>query len=118
MVFNGFVDDSGSGEGKDRGDIFVLAGFVACAKQWEQFSDAWENICTQEPKTPDFKMQKAIRLLNEDGSVFWTEAQRDARIKKLVRLTKRKAQYRVESIMAWPNYDHVVKGRVPSVVSY
>ena len=113
MALNGFVDDSGSGEGKDRGNIFVLAGFVACPKQWEQFSHAWDKICDREPKTPDFKMQKAVRLRNEDGSLIWSEAQRNARIKQLVRLIKRKAQYRVETVMAWPNYDRVVKGRVP-----
>jgi hypothetical protein len=113
VILNGFVDDSGSGEGKDRGNIFVLAGFVACTKQWERFSHSWAKICDRKPKTPDFKMQKAIRLRNEDGSLIWTEAQRNARIKQLVYLAKRKAQYRVESVMAWPNYDRVVKGRVP-----
>src|SRR5437588_12603645 len=59
MTLNGFIDDSGSGEGKDRGNIFVLAGFVACPKQWEQFSHKWQTICDREPKTPDFKMQTA-----------------------------------------------------------
>jgi len=113
MTLNGFIDDSGSGEGKDRGNIFALAGFVACPKQWDQFSRKWQKVCDREPKTPDFKMQKAVRLLNDDGSVFWTEAQRNARIKQLVRLTKRTVQFRVESLLAWPNYDLVVKGRVP-----
>jgi len=113
MALRGFVDDSGSGEGKDRGNIFVLAGFVACPKQWERFSHKWQTICDREPKTPDFKMQTAIRLLREDGSVIWTQAQRDARIRRLVRLTKRKVLYRVESVLAWPNYDRVVKGKVP-----
>jgi uncharacterized protein DUF3800 len=112
MALNGFVDDSGSGEGKDRGNLFVLAGFVACPKQWERFSHKWQTICDREPKTPDFKMQTAIRLFREDGSVIWTQAQRDARIKRLVRLTKRKALYRAESVLAWPNYDRVVKGKV------
>ena len=111
MVFHGFVDDSGSGEGINRGNIFVLAGFIA--KRWQQFSTKWIRICDRFPKTPDFKMQKAVRLLNEDGSAFWTAAQRDARIKTLVRLAKRKVQYRVESLVAWPNYDRVVRGRVP-----
>lgn|ERR1700730_12394169 len=101
MALNGFVDDSGSGEGKDRGNLFVLAGFVACPKQWERFSHKWQTICDREPKTPDFKMQTAIRLFREDGSVIWTQAQRDARIKRLVRLTKRKALYRAESVLAW-----------------
>jgi hypothetical protein len=42
------------------------------------------------------------------------QKQRDRRIRDLVRLTKRTAQFRVESVTAWPNYDQVVKGRVPS----
>lgn len=114
MILNGFVDDSGSGEGKDRGNIFVLAGFVACPKQWEQFSRKWQAICDCEPRTPDFKMQTAIRLFREDGSAIWSREQRDARIRQLVRLTKRKALYRVESVLAWPNYDRIVKGKVPA----
>ncbi len=110
----GYVDDSGSGEGKDRGNIFLLAGFVACPKQWQRFSIKWENICNHEPKTPDFKMQKAIRLLRPNGTRIWTEKQRDRRIRKLVRLTKRTALFRVESVTAWPNYDLVAKSHVPS----
>ena len=113
MLFNGFVDDSGSGEGKDRGNVFVLAGFVASAKEWGAFSTKWQKICDREPRTPDFKMKTANRLLNKDGSVFWTEKQRDRRIKQLVKTTKRKTRYRVESLLAWPNYEKVVKGRVP-----
>jgi hypothetical protein len=114
MILHGFVDDSGSGEGRDRGNIFVLAGFVAGPKQWEQFSRKWQGICDREPKTPDFKMQTAIRLFREDGSPIWTQAQRDARIRQLVRLTRRKVLYRVESVLAWPNYDRIVKGKIPA----
>jgi len=109
----GYVDDSGSGEGQDRGNIFLLAGFVACPKQWKRFSTKWKKICNREPKTPDFKMKKAHRLFEQDGTPIWTRKQRDQRIRELVRLTKKTARFRVESVMAWPNYDQVVKGRVP-----
>jgi hypothetical protein len=47
------------------------------------------------------------------GSVRWTAPQRDARIKELVDLTRTPAQYRVESVLAWPNYHRVVKSRIP-----
>ncbi len=113
MILNGFVDDSGSGGGANRGNIFVLAGFVASPERWDAFSSEWLRICDQEPKTPDFHIQRDIRLLNKDGSVRWTEAERDCRIKELVDLTKTQAQYRVESVLAWPNYDLVVKGKIP-----
>jgi hypothetical protein len=112
--WHGYVDDSGSGEGMDRGNIFLLAGFIACERQWERFSTKWKKICDREPKTPDFKMQRAIRLTERDGTPIWTAKQRDKRINQLVRLTKRTALFRVESVMAWPNYDRVVKDRVPS----
>lgn len=109
----GYVDDSGSNEGKDRGNIFLLAGFVACPEQWKRFSTKWQKICNRDPKTPDFKMEKANRLLDHDGKPIWTRKQRDRRIRDLVRLSKRTAQFRVESLMAWPNYEKVVRGRVP-----
>ena len=112
MILNGFVDDSGSGGGTDRGNIFVLAGFVASPERWKDFSNEWVRVCNQEPKTPDFHIQRDIRLINKDGSVRWTETERDARIKELVDLTKSQAQYRVESILAWPNYDRIVKGKI------
>src|SRR5713226_2572249 len=97
----------------DRGNIFLLSGFVACQKQWEHFSAKWKEICEREPKTPDFKMQTAIRLTKRDGTPIWTAKQRDNRIKDLVRLTKKTAVFRVETVMAWPNYDRVVKHQVP-----
>ena len=113
MILNGFVDDSGSGGGIDRGNIFALAGFVASQERWDKFSNEWTRICDQEPKTPDFHLQTDIRLLNKNGSVRWTQPQRDTRIEELVDLTKTQAEYRVERVLAWPNYDRVVKGKIP-----
>jgi hypothetical protein len=113
VVLTGFVDDSGSGEGIDRGNIFVLAGFVSTPERWKDFSDRWKIICDQEPKTPDFHIANDIRLKNRDGSVRWTKDQRDTRIRELVDLIKTHAKFRVDSVLAWPNYDRVVKGRIP-----
>jgi hypothetical protein len=113
VILRGFVDDSGSGGGIDRGNIFALAGFVGSPERWDKFSNEWTRSCDQEPPTPDFHIQTDIRLLNKDRSVRWTGPQRDARIKELVDLTKARAQYRVESVLAWPNYDRLVKGKIP-----
>lgn len=116
MVLNGFVDDSGSGGGPTRGNIFVLSGFIASAERWEKFSDEWVEICGRDPKTPDFHMKRDYRLLNDDGSLKWTETQRDTRIKELVELIKLRAQYRVDCVVAWPNYEKIVLGKVPSEI--
>jgi hypothetical protein len=59
-------------------------------------------------------MKTANRLYQHDGTPIWTRKQRDRRIRELVRLTKRAAGFRVESVTAWPNYDQIVRGRVPS----
>ena len=53
-----------------EGAACTSAQVLARAQQWEQFSRQWARICKREPETPDFKMQKPVRLLNEDGAVF------------------------------------------------
>lgn len=109
MILQGFADDSGS-EGK-TGNIFVLAGFLATAEKWEKFSDRWDEICDQSPKTPDFHMAEAYRL---KGKYQWRDAdQRDVRINELVDLTRKSVGYRVDSTLAWSNYEKAVRGKVP-----
>jgi hypothetical protein len=106
VVLQGFVDDSGSTDG----NIFTLAGFLSTAERWEEFSDEWQEICNREPKTPNFKMTKAMRLKNYG----YTETQRDARIREFTDLTMRKAMYRIDAVTARPNYERIVRGQVPT----
>ncbi len=117
VVLHGYADDSGSdglrneNDGSVSGNVFVLAGLVASAERWEYFSDRFEEICNESPQMPDFHMAEAWRI---KGRYKWRdEQQRDSRIKPLVELIKQSAQYRVESVLAWPNYLRIVKGHVP-----
>jgi len=103
-MLQGFVDDSGSSDG----NVYTLAGLLATAERWEEFSDEWEKICDQEPKTPDFKMSRAFRL----KEYRWTEAQRNQRIRELVKLILSKAMYRVDAVLARKNYEIAVKGKL------
>ncbi len=92
---HGIVDDAWLiGGDTDRGNIFVLPGFVASPERWDRFASEWMRICDQEPRTPDFHIQRDVRLLNKDGSVRWTAQQQDPPIEDLVKLTKSLAQYR------------------------
>lgn len=96
------------------GNIFVLAGFLSTAEMWEKFSDEWEKFSEEPPKTPDLHMKDAYRM---KGSCGWKdETERDKKINGFVDLIKAHAMYRVESILAWPIYDKVVKGRVPESI--
>jgi uncharacterized protein DUF3800 len=111
MTFTGFVDDSGSGRGIYSGDVYVLAGFVSTAERWKDFSDSFSAICDKEPKIEDFHMYEVYR---PKSKYRWQdEKQRDERVAEVVNLIKEKALYRVDSVLAWPNYERIVKGRVP-----
>jgi len=111
MVFSGFVDDSGSDRGIYGGNVYVLAGFVSTAERLKEFSDCFSVICDKEPKIEDFHMYEAYRPKSKYG---WRDGkQRDTRIAEVVSLIREKALYRVDSVLAWPNYERIVKGRVP-----
>lgn len=112
VVLQGFVDESGSGGGATAGSVYVLAGFVSTAPLWEEFSVEWERICAHKPKTPNFHMKKAIRL-KEYG---WSEAERDKRIGELVTLICGKAKYRIDAVLSKPNYEQVVRGKIPQEI--
>lgn len=113
VVFDGFVDDSGSSRGVYSGNIYVLAGFVSTAEKWEEFSDEFEAICDKEPKIEDFHMYEAYRPIGKSNYKFKDEAERDQRISEMVKLIMDKALYRVDCVLAWPNYERIVKGQVP-----
>ena len=59
MPVQAFVDDSG---GKGHGTHFVLAGLIADAENWAQFSDAWHLCLGQDPAIAYFKMREATGL--------------------------------------------------------
>lgn len=105
VMLKGFFDESGS----RSGEVYVLSGFFSTPDRWMTFSDEWQKICEKPPKTSDFKMRQAVRL-KEYG---WTEPQRDARIKELVDLICKEAMYRVDAVTAHPDYERIVRGKIP-----
>lgn len=105
MVLEAYVDDSGTGHGR----VAVLAGFVSTAERWKLFSDDLEALCEQEPRTPDFKMQKANGF-----RAYWPAKREglDKRIEDVAALIRERAMYRVDVVMSRLAYDDIVKGRV------
>jgi hypothetical protein len=112
VVLQGFVDESDKAIDQKSGNVYLLARFVATAPLWEEFSVEWERICAQEPKTPDFHMRHAHRL----KQYKWTEPQRDKRIGELVALIRGKANYRIDAVLAKPNYERIVRGKIPKEI--
>lgn len=114
MALQGFADDSGRGKGTGQGNVFVLAGFVSTADDWKHFSDELESLCDRDPKTPDFHMAEAYRI---KGKYKWKdEAQRDAKIRDLVTVVLKHSRYRVDTVVARPNYEMLVRGKLPQQI--
>ena len=91
----GHADDSGSSDKV----VYILSGWIATVEDWDQFSDEWEAICVQPPKTPRFHMKTARR---KNGR----------RVRDLAALVCKKTKYRVEAAMSRQNYDKFAKGTV------
>ena len=56
-MFNAFIDDSRSEDGR----FFVLAGFIATAEKWATFSDQWQELLDMHPRLARFKMNEMGR---------------------------------------------------------
>ena len=59
MVMQAFIDDSLADN-----EVLILAGYVASASQWAEFSDRWHELLTIRPAWDDFKMS---RIMDEGG---------------------------------------------------
>src|SRR5450830_1266831 len=77
LMLQSFIDDSGW---DGQSPVFVLAGYVAQEKQWEDFSDAWQVILDlKQPKEIKYlKMSQAYQLRHRHSQFYgWSEAERD-----------------------------------------
>jgi hypothetical protein len=109
VVLEGYVDDSGTG----HGTVAVLAGFLSTADRWKAFSDALEDLCQQEPKTPKFKMNKATDFRAYHPA---TRQDLDKRIEDVAALIRTHAMYRVDAVVSREAYDDIVRGRVSAEI--
>lgn len=99
MVFQCFVDDSGS---EPQSPFIVLAGFLADHEQWGKFSDEWDAELKRQPALSYFKMTEAANLdgeFSEDNG--WTEAKRDDRVIGLARIIAKHVKVRVSAVMPY-----------------
>lgn len=105
------IDDSGW---DGVSPVFVLAGYVSTKEKWKSFSDEWQAILDlKEPsKLGHLKMNEAYRL-NDPSSQFcgWSEAERDDRLKKLIKPITRHALHGLISVVPIEPYRRLFRGR-------
>lgn len=115
----GYVDDSGSHPNNEN--AFVLAGFISTSEKWANFSDEWEALCKQPPKTIDFKMKIAERL--KGAGTYWGQGteeeliqRRDMKLQALALLIRKYAICRIHAGLDWRNYRAFAQEKVPHEV--
>lgn len=111
VMLQAFIDDSGW---DGNSPVFVLAGFVAKEKQWEDFSDAWQAVLDlEEPKKLPFLKTREAYLLNNHKSMFygWTEKERDDRLEKMVRVINAHVEHAIISGVPIEPYRRLFAGK-------
>ncbi len=83
MVINAFVDDSSAQEGDQE---LCLAGYVAPASVWEEFSDDWQLVLDSPPAIKGFHAVDAQGLKGE--FLGWAEADRDLKVLQLAKVVR------------------------------
>ncbi|MEI9927980.1 MAG: DUF3800 domain-containing protein [Sphingomonas sp.] len=74
LALQAYIDDSG----KDDPPVYILAGYIAPAEVWAEFSDRWNEALTAAPAISYFKMKEAFRRTGEFSG--FSVAERDAKL--------------------------------------
>jgi hypothetical protein len=107
------VDDSGS---EPQSPIFVLAGFIAPAAKWANFSTEWKQALDLPPKLEYFKMSEAVnfggQFSRRDG---WNDANRDDRLVTLARIIRKHVSLRVSAWIRHDDFEEHIKSLLTPV---
>jgi len=94
-----YIDDSGTDR---KGHVATLAGFIASAEQWHEFSGKWRSVLNQHPRIEYFKMKEAHRL--EDQFKEFSVPERDQRVSQLAALIGELKPHAVASVVWWEDF--------------
>jgi Protein of unknown function (DUF3800) len=106
LVLHAYIDDSGQTEPP----VFVLAGYVARAERWAEFSDAWKAALAGPPVLDYFKMWQAST--REEQFKGWSVEARDARLRLLAGIIRDHALLAVAVTAPHDDYKAVFMGAI------
>ncbi|HEV7264157.1 MAG TPA: DUF3800 domain-containing protein [Falsiroseomonas sp.] len=106
LVLHVYIDDSGQTEPP----VFVLAGYVARAERWAEFSDAWKAALAGPPALDYFKMHEAFK--REGQFKGWTVEARDKRLRLLAGIIREHVLASVAVTVRHEDYRTALKGVV------
>lgn len=106
MVLQAFIDDSGS---EPQGKVFVLAGFIASAERWAEFSCSWQRVLDRN-RLEYFKHSEAMTLNGEfDKRRGWNAEKRDALLAELVDIICAYAEYQTYVSMRHAHFEKYLR---------
>src|ERR1700686_4349470 len=112
-MLQAFIDDSGNYQ---QGQTCLMAGCVAPAQKWAEFSNGWNAVLKTSPAIPYFKMSNAFALTKEFKG--WTPEDRDAKVDALVDVILGTGiTYGVAIAMTNLDYVKVAKGATDSYLN-
>lgn len=112
LMLTVFCDDSGSNY---KTPFCVVAGYVATAEQWMEFSDEWAQLLGRS-KLKYLKMSEA-RSLNGQF-LGWCAKERDAQLIRFAEAIYRHLNQGVGSFVSNESYKYHVKGQLPRTVDH
>jgi len=101
-MLKAYVDDSGS---DGTGTPYFLAGFLMSSEHWEEFSDAWQLVCDQEPSIEYFKMTEAHSRTGQFARrALFKPDSRDNKVHSLLEVIETTQPVGVYSAVDWPEF--------------
>jgi hypothetical protein len=111
-MLRAYIDDSNMGQGP----VAVLAGWLAPAKVWAQFSDDWDAVLRMSPRIEYFKWKEWRALNNEFGGI--TEERALEKLKLLVGVLAQHQPVGVASVISNDLHRKIFKDNVDPILRH
>lgn len=107
MALQVYIDDSGS---DPQSHIFVLAGLIAPAEAWSEFSYEWSEALERSPKLAYFKMSEAASMRGQFGAwKGWNRELINERLVELSIIIKKYSTAQVSACISHSDFEETIK---------
>jgi hypothetical protein len=106
VALEAYIDDSGNG----NPPVYILAGFVARAEKWTEFTEEWRLALAKPPGLTYFKMKEAAALRGQFYG--WSREDRDQRLGEMISLIRRHVISGVSTGVYHADYNSIIKEKI------
>jgi hypothetical protein len=104
VILQAYLDESGT---RNQDVCFVLAGFIAPAEVWANFSDQWQQCLDAPPALNYFKMREAVN--NPTGAFRnWKRSDVRRKVQELVEIIKSNVKLGIHCTIPISGFDEII----------